>query len=232
MADPTIPLPGSVKPYERHLFVCTKQTNWPARIELDGGFLQILSETIARYALDMPFKVKVTACVDSGLTAEQTSVGHDILLFPDMVRYIGLETADLETFVIDHLVGNKVSDKLRHQPLTGQHLFVCVHGKRDLRCGECGPPLMAKLNDLLSQQDLAEGVSVYSTSHVGGHVYAGNVLIYPGGDWYGYVTPENAASLFEQHIVHGEIVWDLWRGRMGMAPEAQMVAAATASLGS
>lgn len=230
MTDPTIPLPGSVKLYERHLFVCTRDTDWPRRIELDGGFLQLLAEKITHYALDMPLKVKVTACVDPGLTAESTGDGYDILVFPDMVRYVGIKTADIETLVIDHLVSNEVSDNLQHQPLTGHHLFVCVHGRRDIRCGECGPPLIDKLQQELSQQPIAEDVTVYPTSHVGGHVYAGNVLIYPGGDWYGYITPENVSELIEQHLGQGNIVWELWRGRIGLAQEAQIVAVATASL--
>ena len=224
MPDITPPLPGTVKFYERHLFVCTNDSDWPQRIELDGDYLQQFSELIARYVLDMPLKVKMTACVDPGLTAESANEGYDILVFPDMVRYVGVETADFETLVIDHLVGNKVSVRLTHEPLTGHHLFVCVHGRRDVRCGECGPPLIDKLQAELDQQFPGEKATVYPTSHVGGHVYAGNLLIYPGGDWYGYVTPDNVSSLIEQHLGQGQIVWNLWRGRMGMAAGAQFSA--------
>jgi (2Fe-2S) ferredoxin len=220
MTELITPLPGTVKYYERHLFVCTGHADWPERIEHDGGFLQILAETIGFYALDMPLKVKMTACTDPGLSDN----GYDIMVFPDMVRYVGLETADLETFVIDHLVGNKVSSSLHHQPLTGHHLFVCIHGRRDERCGQCGPPLTARLAVELKQRQLESAVTLHQTSHVGGHAYAGNLLIYPGGDWYGYVTPENVSDLIEQHLIEGKIVRELWRGRMGMAPEAQIAA--------
>ncbi len=220
MTEPTKFLPGSVKFYERHLFVCTGTTDWPQRIELGGGFLQTLAETIARYALDMPLKVKMTACDDLPLSTD----GFDILVFPDMVRYVAVKTADLETFVIDQLVGNEVSSRLQHQPLSGHHLFVCVHGRRDIRCGDCGPPLVASLEAELNKQELETAVTIHQTSHVGGHVYAGNVLIYPGGDWYGYVTPENASNLIEQHLLQGKIVAELWRGRMGMAPDKQITA--------
>lgn len=220
MPEQTIPLPGSVKFYERHLFVCTGRTDWPERIESDGGFLQTLAETMAGYALDMPLKVKMTACDDPGLIAEGSRDGYDILVFPDMVRYVGVKTADLETFVIDQLVSNQISTRLQHQPLTGQHVFVCVHGRRDERCGQCGPPLFDRLQAELVKRDLSGDVTIHQTSHVGGHVYAGNVLVYPGGDWYGYVTPENVSDLIEQHLVQGIIVRDLWRGRMGLAPGA------------
>jgi anti-anti-sigma factor len=69
---------------------------------------------------------------------------------------------------------------------------------------------------------LSAQVTVRRTSHVGGHKYAGNVLIYPGGDWYGYVTPGDIPRLVEQHILGGQIVRDLWRGRMGLSPEEQL----------
>ena len=212
LTEPTISLPGTVKFYERHLFVCTGHTEWPERIELGGGFLQALAEMMGLYAAEMPLKVKMTACDDPGLTDN----GYDILVFPDMVRYVGVETADLETLVRDHLVGNKLSERLRHEPLAGQHVFVCVHGRRDERCGQCGPPLVRRLTAELWERGLADRVTVRRTSHVGGHAFAGNVLVYPGGDWYGYVTPEDIPRLVEDHLIDGVIVRDLWRGRMGM----------------
>jgi (2Fe-2S) ferredoxin len=48
------------------------------------------------------------------------------------------------------------------------------------------------------------------------------VLIYPSGDWYGHVTPADVLRIIDQHITRGEIVWDLWRGRMGLAPDDQV----------
>lgn len=214
LTEPTISLPGTVKYYERHLFVCTGQADWPERVELGGGFLQALAEMIGLYAAEMPLKVKMTACDDPGLT----DTGYDILVFPDMVRYVGVRTADLETLVRDHLVGNQISDRLRHRPLAGHHVFVCVHGRRDERCGQCGPPLVQRLETELSKRELTGSVTVHRTSHVGGHAFAGNVLIYPSGDWYGYVTPQDIPRLVEDHLVGGVIFKDLWRGRMGVEP--------------
>jgi (2Fe-2S) ferredoxin len=77
----------------------------------------------------------------------------------------------------------------------------------------------------LNERELTDGVTIHRTSHVGGHVFAGNVLIYPGGDWYGFVTPEDVPRLVEDHLVRGNIVTDRWRGRLGMAPEVQITAA-------
>jgi len=119
------------------------------------------------------------------------------------------------------LVGNRVSNRIPYERLDGQHIFVCVHVNRDLHCGVCGPPLIEHFAAVLRERGLASTVTVQGTSHVGGHRFAGNVLIYPDGDWYGYVTPDDVPRIVDQHIIKGEILVDLWRGRLGMTPEEQ-----------
>ncbi|KAF4362316.1 hypothetical protein F8388_008200 [Cannabis sativa] len=71
-------------------------------------------------------------------------------------------------------------------------------------------------------------VSVSPCSHIGGHKYAGNVIIFgPNvkgevtGHWYGYVSPDDVSALLELHIGKGEIVDRLWRGQMGLSEEEQ-----------
>jgi len=36
-------------------------------------------------------------------------------------------------------------------------------------------------------------------SHIGGHKYAGNVIVYPSGTWYGRVTPCHVPHLLLAH---------------------------------
>jgi (2Fe-2S) ferredoxin len=91
---------------------------------------------------------------------------------------------------------------------------------------------------VLAERFLAEirrrGISqarVFLTSHLGGHKFAGNVVVQPAGDWYGYVTPDDVVRLLEHSITHTNLalsgqlgverppplnLHDLWRGRMGM----------------
>ncbi|MCI0398285.1 MAG: sucrase ferredoxin [Chloroflexi bacterium] len=208
----TLPsLAGTVKFYQRHLFICTGRADWPERIEQGGGFPQALAEAVAPHLEAMPLKVKLTACDEPS-----PDDGHDLLVFPDAVRYLGVRPADFPALINDHLVGNQLSERIPHQPLAGWHVFVCVHGRRDERCGRCGPPLAARFQAELAARALSDQVTVRRTSHVGGHAYAGNVLIYPGGEWYGTVTPEDVPELIEQHLLAGNVVTRLWRGRMGV----------------
>lgn len=221
------PLPGTVKLYHRHLYVCTGRIGWPAHIEEDGGFLQALAEEAGRRTAGGPVRFKINACDAPSLAAANVAAdGQDILVFPDSVRYVGVRAADLPA-LLDDLLGGSAAGPLARRPLPGWHVFVCVHGERDERCGQCGPPLAARFRAELAARGLAEAVAVHRSSHVGGHRYAGNVIIYPGGDWYGYVTPADVPELIEQHLQQGRVVAGHWRGRLGLAAEEQVRLAAT-----
>jgi (2Fe-2S) ferredoxin len=217
----TAPLAGSVSFYQRHLYVCTGQDAWPAQIATDGGFLQALSEAIAARAMEMPLQVKLNAC-----DAPSECFGWDVMVFPDGIRYLGLTEADIPALVEEQLVGNHIAEDLPHAPLAGQHIFVCVHMNRDPRCGACGPALAEKFARELESRGLQNEVFLHRSSHVGGHEYAANALIYPGGDWYGYLVPDDVPGLVERHILGGQIVTERWRGRMGLTREEQMQEAA------
>jgi hypothetical protein len=211
------PLPGTVKRYGRHLVVCTGQADWPEYIETGGGFLQAFAQTLVEQASAIAAPIKLTACDESSMGS-----AFDILVFPDQVRYLGVQEHQLSTLVAGHLAGNQVAASIDHQPLTQQYVFVCTHGRRDIRCGECGLPLQAALAAAIRDHGLDNEVAVRGSSHVGGHKFAGNVLIYPGGDWYGYVTPADVPRLVEQHLISGRLVTDLWRGRMGLSQQEQL----------
>jgi len=47
-----------------------------------------------------------------------------------------------------------------------------------------------------------------------GHKYAGNMIIYPAGIWYGRVKPCDVKGIIEKTIISGEIIPDLLRGSM------------------
>lgn len=72
-------------------------------------------------------------------------------------------------------------------------IYVCTHGSRDCRCGELGEPLYESILKEVGKRDLSSGggggerVRVRRVSHIGGHKFAGNVLVYRrdggGCDW-------------------------------------------------
>ncbi|RYO84343.1 hypothetical protein DL766_002698 [Monosporascus sp. MC13-8B] len=129
------------------------------------------------------------------------------------------------------------------QDVTDVLVLVCGHGGRDMRCGIMGPVLQkefeAKLPqagfDVLRGPVIDERVSapalsgtvaespqtarVAQISHIGGHKYAGNVIIYlpptlknqagnshplaGHGIWYGRIEPKHVEGLIKETIVNG-----------------------------
>ncbi|KAJ4960553.1 hypothetical protein NE237_020463 [Protea cynaroides] len=224
----TCTLTGTVDPYDRHMFLCYKNAeSWPARIE-DAGFdrlPRLLASTLKARRKDFHEQIRFTVC--EGRDGTESSNG-DILIFPDMVRYRGLTHFDVENFVEDVLVKGSTWVSGVPEALTGSYIFVCSHGSRDQRCGVCGPVLVDKFKKEIQLRGLKDQIFVTPCSHVGGHKYAGNLVIFSSnsegkvtGHWYGYVTPNDVPILLDQHIGKGEIVERLWRFQMGLSNEEQ-----------
>ena len=130
-------------------------------------------------------------------------------------------------------------------------ILICSHGGRDSRCGILGPLLKAEFEDKLSQQGITcskdtptsdvpgdaklksqvRSVRVGLISHIGGHKWAGNVIVYlpPSltgnalagkGIWYGRVGPEHVEGIVAKTVVEGTVIKDLFRGGIDEKREA------------
>ncbi|KAL8276238.1 hypothetical protein RQP46_011355 [Phenoliferia psychrophenolica] len=110
------------------------------------------------------------------------------------------------------------------------HIYVCTHGSRDCRCGDLGEPLYQalvrearwrKIGGAMS--DGTDGVRISRVSHIGGHKYAANALVYKEGgscDWYGHLRETDVARLLDEATSStAEPWWPRWRGRLGLKPE-------------
>ncbi|KAJ4403978.1 hypothetical protein N0V85_004975 [Neurospora sp. IMI 360204] len=133
-------------------------------------------------------------------------------------------------------------------------VLICGHGGRDQRCGVYGPLLRTEFEKRLAEQgperievlkgaapdekDLEEGEAksnkvwgarVGLISHIGGHKFAGNVIVYipPGlkmpesdvphplaghGIWYGRVEPKHVEGIVKETIGKGNVIKELFRG--------------------
>lgn len=144
----------------------------------------------------------------------------------------------------------RIDDALANaKPQTGRatqddetHVYVCTHGARDCRCGVAGTAVYESLkNEVRSHQaftiksgnDAPKKVKVYPISHVGGHAWAANALVYPHGDWYGNLRVTDsklvlraalspASSVHDLEDMRERLVhWPRWRGRLGLSKAAQ-----------
>ncbi|KAI3810202.1 hypothetical protein L1987_19812 [Smallanthus sonchifolius] len=222
------PIERTVDYSERHVFLCYKKPQvWPPHIEATefDRLPRLLSAALVARKNDMKKQTRLTIC--EGNDGTESSNG-DVLIFPDMIRYRRLTHFDVDIFVEEVLV--KEGEWLPGTPesLTGSFIFVCAHGSRDKRCGVCGPAVIARFRTEIELRGHQNKVSVRPCSHIGGHKYARNVIIFGSNDhgkvmghWYGYVTPDDVPALLEHHVEKGEFVDGLWRGQMGLSEEDQ-----------
>jgi hypothetical protein len=89
--------------------------------------------------------------------------------------------------------------------LDGPLLLVCTHSKRDRCCALAGRPIAAALAT-------EHPGKVWETSHVGGHRFAGNLVVLPEGLVYGGLDPTSASEVAARHI-DGEVSSFHLRGR-------------------
>ncbi|KAF9149768.1 hypothetical protein BG015_008395 [Linnemannia schmuckeri] len=97
-------------------------------------------------------------------------------------------------------------------------IMICSHKKRDKRCGVTAAILKKEFIRILRSKDLlgdAKGdVEIWLVSHIGGHKFAGNVIVHRGGAsvWYGRVEPCHSQAIVDTTVERGEIIRELYRG--------------------
>jgi (2Fe-2S) ferredoxin len=95
-------------------------------------------------------------------------------------------------------------------------VLVCTHALHDTCCGVRGRPVAAALTE-------SHGDLVWESSHVGGHRYAGNVVLPLDGTYYGRLGSHDASGVVESHLA-GVVSPEHLRGFSWMPPAAQVVA--------
>jgi len=157
--------------------------------------------------------------------------------------------------------------------LTRPTILICSHNSRDTRCGVMGPLLRSEFVRQLqrleylpstehavdtSSQDMqmesrqpepepeSLKVNVGVISHIGGHKWAGNVIVYVPptwakdgesvtlkeqkalrsplagcGIWYGRVEPKHVEGIIKKTILGGTVIKELFRG--GIGPNSEVL---------
>ena len=124
-------------------------------------------------------------------------------------------------------------------------VLICGHGGRDDRCGKLGPVLKEEFEEKLQRQNInvlkgapdqeqqqkgVRSARVGTISHIGGHKWAGNVIVYlpPSfsdnplagkGIWYGRVAPEHVEGIVAKTIIEGQVIKELFRGGIDRSGE-------------
>lgn len=92
-------------------------------------------------------------------------------------------------------------------------LLVCTNGRRDACCAERGRPLAAALHATFPEL-------TWETTHIGGHRFAGAMLVLPSSLSYGRVGPEAGIRIAELAL-DGRLDTRHLRGRSAYSPAVQ-----------
>eukprot|EP00996_Jenningsia_fusiforme_P002034 NODE_2880_length_1098_cov_21.104862_g2641_i0.p1 GENE.NODE_2880_length_1098_cov_21.104862_g2641_i0~~NODE_2880_length_1098_cov_21.104862_g2641_i0.p1 ORF type:complete len:281 (+),score=60.48 NODE_2880_length_1098_cov_21.104862_g2641_i0:85-927(+) len=223
-------LAGSKEPFTTHLLLSSPLPahEWPDHAEESSPQLSAFAKELKSRKKELPGVILTfytTAGTEENTPDDGTS---DLLWFPARKRISGI-TAENVKLVLDSIAAGSTSileGKLPVSDLEGSYIFVCAHKQRDSRCGYCGAVLTQQLLAELALHPPAAPVTVRKVSHVGGHVYAGNVLVYGMRhcDWYGLVRKEDIPQLIELATDvsdggAGGWIPRLWRARLGLGAE-------------
>ncbi|HEV8683254.1 MAG TPA: sucrase ferredoxin [Actinomycetota bacterium] len=97
------------------------------------------------------------------------------------------------------------------EPVAGPLFLVCTHGKHDACCSRYGGPVA---------RALAARPDVWECTHVGGDRFAGNVVCFPDGLYFGRVGAATAPRVAEAYG-RGEVALEHYRGRSSFPPAVQ-----------
>ncbi|MFO7777100.1 MAG: sucrase ferredoxin [Nitriliruptoraceae bacterium] len=98
--------------------------------------------------------------------------------------------------------------------VAGSRWLVCTHARRDRCCATRGRPIADTLGTLHPEQ-------TWETSHLGGHRFAGTMLVLPHGLVYGNLDVAAAVEVVTAHLA-GRVTSDHLRGRAHHSPLAQV----------
>lgn len=234
--DRTTPLHGTMAKYHRHLLISTGKSDWASRIESEAGLAaQVKAVTSLKGGnLRDPFAPT--------LITNSSFAGPGAYVFPSglYIAHIAPTTAGITALIRDFLLPRPAPllplpqgvRKLRETVV-----LICSHTSRDARCGTLAPLLKTQFDAVLAARDVLltpqheargdyEGrVNVGFTSHLSGHKFAGNVIVYlPGcgedeaglGVWYGRVEPKHVEGIVDETVLRGRVVGELCRGVAGV----------------
>ncbi|OZJ02142.1 hypothetical protein BZG36_05229, partial [Bifiguratus adelaidae] len=107
----------------------------------------------------------------------------DVYLYPDNIVIPNVHPSNAKEFYDAYLASvKKPSTTFTTQPIPFRSvILICSHKRRDKRCGVAAPLLRDGFERSLRHRDVPEGddgVAVEMVSHLGGHKYAGNTIIY------------------------------------------------------
>ncbi len=200
---------------------------WDPNVEETAGFPTEIVPLIKEHG----YKSWAMISSEATMTQEQImneDTSHHVLIFKrpnGPVKHYKKIELKIPRMVLTKVIKDVLSNSLTRgrkylippssEPV--KDVFICIHGSRDECCGTFGSNL---LNGLKAKK--MPNVRTWGVSHVGKHIFAPNVIIFPEGQFWGHVTP----SLLENILTRTGSILDAiphYRGTMGFDPPVQVL---------
>lgn len=166
----------------------------------------------------------LTAHKDESSTSDGQEDATTVLLLPSFqfVDNVTIPSVpELVSRFIDNDSTSTMSETSTLKPRACPHDYVvllCSHKRRDARCGISAPLIKKELERHLRPAGLYRdanderpgGVGIYYVSHVGGHKFSANVLVYRRKEgqliWLARIRPEHCEGIVKHTILKGKVV--------------------------
>lgn len=219
-------LPQGVNPF----LDSSDDVNWPSHIE-EIPIVKYFNDTKGKYENDI-IKLKLTAC-DFNPSVNVTSddvydTSISIILYPEnVIITIPFNSSVVESDYVEKLfqwcysmqpgadsVTSTTSLRERYKDTSvvindtswDKLILVCIHMARDKRCGRAGPLILSELKKQLESSDSSASnrIQICGSSHIGGHKYAGVLIVYPENQWYGRISKATITKLLNV-LLHRDV---------------------------
>ncbi|KAJ5652080.1 hypothetical protein N7507_009506 [Penicillium longicatenatum] len=223
------PLYGHIKEIQAHVLIATGRSDWKEKVGHEhGSLMEAFDQSSAKSKLG---RLMVSA---SNLTTPDHSGKQDltkpttVLILPSFTFVDSVSQADVPDLV-HRFIDNPSDEKNGSTAISASGMtarpceldyviLLCSHRRRDARCGITAPLIKRELERHLRPLGLDRdaddtrpgGAGIFFVSHVGGHKFSANVLIYRKKDqqmiWLARVRPEHCEGLVKYTLLQGKVV--------------------------
>jgi hypothetical protein len=204
------PLLGTASRYRLWLFV-EHPGRWEHDALVDSGFPPEVGGRLRDLGLRLGMRVALVKRRARPWPAARRRV---------FAAFTGVSERRIRTFEVDDPADLLDVDLAGHaggrfaglgDPVEGPLFVVCTHGKHDPCCARRGAPLY---------RALADRSDTWECTHIGGDRFAGNLVCFPHGVYYGRVTPSRGVELVQGYDA-GRLDLEQYRGRSCYSPPVQ-----------
>ncbi|GES57487.1 sucrase/ferredoxin domain protein [Aspergillus terreus] len=215
------PLYGHIKQFSTHVLVATGRSDWTEKVEQEKDSLMEAFDSSS--AKSKQGRLMVSASnLNPPESDSEKQTGTTVLLLPAFTFVDGVSPGDVRELIdcfIDAPTDQPATSRLTSRPCEYDYvILLCSHKRRDARCGITAPLIKKELERHLRPRGLYRdtdderpgGAGIFYVSHVGGHKFAANVLVYRRKEqqmiWLARVKPEHCQGLVEYTVLQGKVV--------------------------